>query len=113
MGTICGTARVVIDDLRAKGKKVGMIKLKALRPFPKQELREAAKKLKGLGIIDRHISLGYQGAVASDVKNALYGMNLNVNSYIAGLGGKDVTPQHFETLFTELEKEKDKGGWLM
>ena len=112
-GTICGTARVVIDQLRKKGVKAGMIKLKALRPFPKHELREAAKKLKGLGVVDRHVSLGYQGAVASDVKSALAGSGTEVASYIAGLGGRDVTMDHFREVFADLKAEKKSGGWLM
>lgn len=112
-GTICGTARVVVDSLREKGVKAGLIKLKALRPFPKHELLDASKNLKALGVIDRHVSLGYQGAIASDVKNALYGSGVKVSSYIAGLGGRDVTVQHFNDVFKELSSGKKTGGWLL
>jgi pyruvate ferredoxin oxidoreductase alpha subunit len=111
-GTICGTARVVVDELRSEGKKVGLIKLKALRPLPSKELFEAAKNLRALGVIDRHISLGLEGAVASDVKNALYGSKVSVISYVGGLGGKDVNVDHFKNAFADLEGKRT-GGWLM
>ncbi|MBN1940749.1 MAG: pyruvate ferredoxin oxidoreductase, partial [Candidatus Diapherotrites archaeon] len=111
MGTICGTARVAVDALRAKGKKVGLIKLKSLRPFPEKDLQNAMKGLKGLGVLDRHISLGFTGPLYSDVKTVA-DAKTNVLGYIAGLGGRDVTTKHFEKVFSELAKGKG-GGWLL
>jgi len=68
-GTSVGTARVVVEELRKKGKKVGLIKLKSFRPFPAEEIRKACKNLKALGVIDRHVSLGSEGAITLDVKS--------------------------------------------
>ena len=58
LGTVCGTAKVAIDELRKKGKKVGLIKLKCFRPFPKEHLKDVCKNLKAVGVIDKNISIG-------------------------------------------------------
>ncbi len=112
MGTLCGTARVTIDKLRKQGKKVGMIKVRSLRPFPEKELQVAVKNLKALAVIDRHISLGQEGPLVTDVRSAIYCNDLTVNGYIAGLGGMDITVKLFEKVFSDLEKGKQNGSWL-
>jgi len=92
MGTVCGTARIVVDELRKKGKKVGLIKIKTFRPFPEQEIINATKNLKAIAVIDRDISLGQQGAVYTDINSTLNNItNTRIDNYITGLGGKDVT----------------------
>ncbi len=112
MGTLCGTARVAVDNLRKKGIKAGLIKLRCLRPFPEEELVKVTKNLKGLGVLDRHISLGFEGPLYTDIKSSLYGKNdLQVNSYIAGLGGRDIKVGHIEKALTDLTKGSG-GGWL-
>jgi len=112
MGTLCGTARVAIDRLRKKGKRVGLIRVRSLRPFPEKELQSAVKNLKAAAVIDRHISLGQEGPLFTDVRNAIYCNDISINSYIAGLGGRDITVNHFEKVFNDLEKGKQRGEWL-
>ena len=112
MGTLCGTARVAIDKLRAQGKKVGLVRLRSLRPFPEKELQEAVKNLKALAVIDRHISLGQEGPLFTDVRSAIYCNDISINGYIAGLGGRDITVKLFEKVFKDLEEGKQKGEWL-
>jgi len=112
MGTLCGTARVAIDKLRGQGKKVGLIRLRSLRPFPEKELQAAIKNLKALAVIDRHISLGQEGPLFTDVRSAVYCNDITINGYIAGLGGRDITSKMFEKVFADLEKGKQKGEWL-
>ncbi|MBN2067439.1 MAG: pyruvate ferredoxin oxidoreductase [Candidatus Diapherotrites archaeon] len=112
MGTACGTARVAIDVLRKKGKKVGLARVRSLRPFPEKELQSAIKGIRAVAVIDRHISLGQEGPLFTDVRNAIYCNDIPINSYIAGLGGRDITVKHFEKVFTDLEKGKQKGEWL-
>ena len=113
MGTLCGTAKAKVAELRSKGKKVGVIKLKSFRPLPVQELKAAIKNLKGLAVLDRHISLGYEGPLYSEVNSVASSIDLNPLGYIAGLGGRDITLQHIERVFNDLEKGKQSGGWLM
>src|SRR3989344_3696332 len=112
MGTVCGTARVVVDELRKKGKKAGLIKLRSLRPFPSKELQEATKNLKALGVIDRHVSLGFEGPLFTDIK-AVANPKLKISGFIAGLGGRDVSMEHLHSVFTELSKADPKGSWLL
>jgi len=107
MGTVCSTSRVVVDELRKTGKKVGLIKLKCFRPFPAQELRNACKGLKYLSVIDRNISLGYHGALATDIRDALYGSKVKVSGFIAGLGGRDVTPKDIRYMLTAKNRESE------
>ena len=112
MGTLIGTARVVVDKLRKEGHKVGLIKLRSLRPFPKKELINVAKGLKGLAVIDRHISLGYEGPLFIDVRSALFDADIKINNFIAGLGGRDITQKHLRKALLSLEKGLG-GGWLL
>ncbi len=116
MGSVCGTARVVVDQLREQGKKVGLIKIKSYRPFPKEDLIRETKQIKNLAIIDRDISFGYEGALYTDVKSALFGKKIDINGFIAGLGGRDITTKHIEKAIKESEKQtknkKEKIEWL-
>jgi pyruvate ferredoxin oxidoreductase alpha subunit len=112
MGTACGTARVVVDELRAKGKKVGLIKLRCLRPMPVKDLQNATKNLKALAVIDRHVSLGFEGPLFSDLKS-IAKENLKIIDFIAGLGGRDVSMKHIHRVFEEIQKAKPKGSWLL
>ncbi|MEK6893506.1 MAG: pyruvate ferredoxin oxidoreductase [Nanoarchaeota archaeon] len=110
MGTICGTSREVVNNLRAKGKKVGMIKLNIFRPFPREELAKliaSCKNLKNLIVIDRAISVGNEGPVFTEIRDALFDSKIMIKGYIAGLGGRDVRKQHIEKAFS-LQEEK----WL-
>ena len=110
-GTSVGTARVVVDKLRKEGKKVGLIKLKTFRPFPAEEIRKACKNLKGLGVIDRHVSLGSEGAMTLDIKSALSDEKCKVEGFISGLGGRDIDTKRLVKAFGILEKG-EKGVWL-
>lgn len=112
MGTICGTARVAIDKLRQQGKKVGLIRVRCLRPFPEKELQNAIKDLQSVAVIDKHISLGQEGPLFTDIRSTVYCNDISINSYIAGLGGRDITVKHFEKVFKDLEEGKQRGEWL-
>jgi pyruvate ferredoxin oxidoreductase alpha subunit len=111
MGSVSGTARVVVDELRKKGKKVGLIKLICFRPFPNNDLRNIAKKLKGIAVIDKCISLGNKGPLFTEVRNSLFGTNIKISGYIAGLGGKDITKDHLIQALQDMGKNKDS-EWL-
>jgi pyruvate ferredoxin oxidoreductase alpha subunit len=113
MGTLCGTAKEVVRQLRAKGEKAGLIRLRSLRPFPVKELQAAVKNLQGLAVIDRHVSLGFEGPLASDVKSVLQALPDApfVSALVAGLGGRDITVGRLKKAF-RLVKEKKSGEWL-
>ncbi len=103
-GTIAGTTRLVIDEYRDKGIKIGMVKIRAFRPFPVQEIREAVKGVQKIGVIDRNFSFGKSGIFFDEIKGALYNADTHpmMNGYVAGLGGRDVTPAQIREIADHL-----------
>jgi pyruvate/2-oxoacid:ferredoxin oxidoreductase alpha subunit len=93
-GTITGTARVVVDEYRGKGEKVGLLKMKMFRPFPTEDVRRILQKVRKVAVVDRNISFGATGIFAQEIRSALHqhGEGTSVFGFIAGLGGRDVTP---------------------
>lgn len=93
-GAIASTARVVVDNLREKGRKVGMVKIRLFRPFPKEELLEILCQVEKVAVVDRNVSFGVGGIFAHEMRAALCNEKVRpaIFSYIAGLGGRDVTP---------------------
>lgn len=102
MGGSCGTCRVAVDRLREKGQRVGMVKLRLFRPFPKEEILEATRRLKTLIVVDKHICLGGMGGpLFNDLRSLFYGSKrqINVVGFIAGIGGRDIRVEDFEYMF--------------
>ncbi|MFU8795982.1 MAG: transketolase C-terminal domain-containing protein [Dehalococcoidia bacterium] len=97
MGSYTETAKIVIDERRAKGEAVGLISLRLWRPFPFEELRQAVKDVGVLIVFDRCISFGMGGPVFSEVKSALYDVDRRpkVVGFVGGLGGRDVPEREF------------------
>lgn len=93
-GTITSVARLAIDQLRADGRKVGLMKLRLFRPVPVRHWCEALGHAKKVVVIDRNLSSGLGGVMASEIKSALYPLAAppTLFSAVAGLGGRDVTP---------------------
>jgi pyruvate/2-oxoacid:ferredoxin oxidoreductase alpha subunit len=93
-GTIASTARIVIDERRNKGERVGMVRIRMFRPLPKEEIRKALGKAERIAIIDRDISFGQGGIIAEEINSALSYLPGRpvICNFIAGLGGRDVTP---------------------
>jgi len=92
MGSVCGTIKEAIDELRNKGKKVGLLKIISFRPFPDDEVAAILSKAKHVGVIDKSISIGTEGILASDIKRTCYNKTkAEIKSFVVGLGGRDVT----------------------
>jgi len=108
MGTVTCTSREVVDELRQKGEKVGIIKLRFFRPFPSEILRKLVTNLDGLGVFDRSISYHGGGPVYNEVRSALFGMTIPVINHLAGLGGRDVTKEQISKMF-DLTSRAAKG----
>ncbi|MFH1211123.1 MAG: transketolase C-terminal domain-containing protein, partial [archaeon] len=108
MGSLFGTVKFVVDELRRQGQKVGVIRIRTYRPFPKEEIIKAVANIKGLIVFDRNISLGNEGALASEVKALL--PDKKVKGYIIGLGGADITPKH---IFRSIIEFNGKVEWLL
>ena len=96
-GSWAGDAKEAADMLRKKGLRAGVVRLRATRPFPADKLAEAVEKMNAVAVIDRSLSPGLPSVLAAEVKAALYdrGRRPFVKCFIAGLGGRDVTPLDF------------------
>ncbi|MDD1651633.1 MAG: pyruvate ferredoxin oxidoreductase [Methanomicrobiales archaeon] len=104
MGSICGTAKDAIDEMRAQGNKVGLLKIRCYRPFPGPEIAKALSGAKRVAVLDKNISLGSKGAVALEIKDALYGSGIPVYDYIVGLGGRDLRKSDIAAIAALAEK---------
>lgn len=107
-GTIGSTAKVVIDDLRGRGKKVGLVRIRLFRPFPKEKLLSALQggALKRIVVIDRNISLGQEGIFCEELKAVLYNSPIRVPvfGFVMGLGGTNVSPGRIKEALEEAER---------
>jgi len=96
-GTAGYTAHVAVDEMRKDGLKVGNFRMRMFRPFPFDIVRRVLLPAKKVAVVDRNISYGHHGMFAQEVKSALYGIPgaPPVFGFIAGLGGRDITPASF------------------
>ena len=100
MGSFSETVMMAVDRMRESGQKVGLFRIRLWRPFPYKELRKTVAKAKTIVVLDRAISLGMGGPIASELRNALYPLEKRpkVVGFVGGLGGRDVSPADFETV---------------
>lgn len=106
MGSTAGTAKDVIDDFRARGVKVGLLKLRLFRPFPAAEIAAALKGCKAVGVLDRAASFGgWGGPLFNEIRSALYEADKHppVANWIYGLGGRDCDLKQIAEVVTSLE----------
>ena len=104
MGSVAGSIKDVVDEMRERGEKVGLLKIKLFRPFPYETVVEALSKAKNIAVMDRALSFGAKPALYSDVVNAVFQASLDVKigSYVYGLGGRDIFRKDIEGIFEEL-----------
>lgn len=108
MGSVVGTLKDTVDDLRDNGVRAGAIKLRSYRPFPADEVRSALAGVEAVGVLDRNISLGFEGALFTDVKSSLYRNDSapKVSGFVAGLGGRDIPKRMFTKMFDCIREDK-------
>jgi len=106
MGSTAGTAKEVVDKLRERGEKVGLLKINLFRPFPKEEIAKTLKKAKKIAVLDRAQSIGTMPPLYMEIKNAISGKQ-KISSYIYGLGGRDIFQKDLEKVFIDLKNEKN------
>ncbi|WP_053956753.1 transketolase C-terminal domain-containing protein [Inediibacterium massiliense] len=106
LGSITGTAKVVVDELRKSGEKVGLLKIRFVRPFPEKEIIEIAKKTKVFGVLEKDISFGYEGTVYTNFNSTLAKLEKSPKAYnfIGGLGGRNISKEDIDKIFKELKE---------
>ena len=112
MNSTAGTTKTVVDELREKGIKAGMVKVRVFRPFPAEEIAEALGNLKAVAIMDKADSLNAMGgALYEDVISSMYTAKKQVPavSYVYGIGGRDTTSNNIHEVFDYLAQVAKTG----
>jgi pyruvate ferredoxin oxidoreductase alpha subunit len=106
MGSVIGTVKDVVDELRAKGQKIGVMKIRTYRPFPKEEIYKALNHVKEIAVLEKAVSLGYGGILVNEVKSVFYGKpkTPKINGFVVGLGGRDITVDTIHQIIREAVK---------
>ena len=113
MNSTAGTTKFVVDRLREKGVKAGLLKIRVYRPFPVDEIANALSHLKAVAILDKSDSLNAAGgALFEDVTSAMYVNNKYVPAvnYIYGIGGRDTKSDDIESVFNDLTEIVNTGN---
>ena len=90
MGSLCSSIRVIVDQLRDQGEKVGLLKIRSYRPFPVDAINEVVKDCSKLAVVDKNFAIGMSGALYADMKLKI---DKEMYGFITGLGGRDITPE--------------------
>ena len=109
MGSVCGTIKEVVDQMRKKGKKVGLLKIISYRPFPVARIYEALKNVPKVAVLDKSVSLGSYAPIAADVRAVFAGKKKGpsvISSFVAGLGGRDITVDSISEVFRKLSTKE-------
>jgi len=122
MGSMVGTARFALSQLKREWKKIGLIKLRAFRPFPREEFRRLARDLEVLAVVDRNNAKGSgSGALFSEITSALYNTEErpHVAGFVIGIGGADIVPEDFAYVakkslrIQQSGKLENENEWIM
>lgn len=112
MGSILGTVKDVVDEYRAKGEKIGVLKVRSFRPFPKEQICEAVKNAHAVVVLDKNISIGTnEGALFTETKSCLYNSKVRVPviGYTIGHGGRDIRVESIAKVIEETKKVSKSG----
>lgn len=105
-GSTAGTAKEVVDKLREKSQKVGLLKISMFRPFPSEDIISALKNVKSIAVMERAISFGTYSPIYQDIVSGFYESDARpqIQPYVYSLGGRDIFASDIEKVFEDLEK---------
>ncbi|MEK6816811.1 MAG: pyruvate ferredoxin oxidoreductase [Nanoarchaeota archaeon] len=104
ISSTASVVRSVIDKL--KNDDYGLLRINLFRPFPYEEVKAALANAENVAVLDRAMSYGANAPLYGEVLSSLYGSNVNVQSYVFGLGGRDIFEKDIENVFRELSSGK-------
>jgi len=111
LGSTCGTAKMVVDEMRDGGIKAGLLKIRVFRPFPAEEISQVLSKAKAVAVLDRSDSWSAQGGqVFTEIRSALFDLKAKPRliNYIYGLGGREITLDHLRSVYSALQKAESQ-----
>ncbi|MBI5429941.1 MAG: pyruvate ferredoxin oxidoreductase [Nitrosomonadales bacterium] len=106
MGSVLGTIKDTIDEMRDEGHKIGVLGITSYRPFPLAQVRAALQNAKRVVVLEKSLAVGIGGILSTDVRMALSGIQLHGYTVVAGLGGRAITRKSLHRLFREAEQDK-------
>ena len=110
MGSVVGTIK---DFIEKSNDKIGVLKIRTFRPFPKDEIIKILSKAKYAAILDKSVSLGEEGILAAEIKSAAYNkIKTKIQSFIIGLGGRDVTADTLKEIIKLVKKKDNKAKFI-
>jgi pyruvate/2-oxoacid:ferredoxin oxidoreductase alpha subunit len=114
MGSLASEATLAADDMRKHGYRTGVLGVRAYRPFPASALARALSSVETVTVFEKDVSYGYSGALATDLKAAIFDKRLvpRLHSYVAGLGGRDVRPEQLVEAATKVITGAAASGWI-
>ncbi len=101
MGSVLGTIKDTVDEMRANGDKIGVLGITSYRPFPIDAVRAALQNAKRVVVLEKSLAVGIGGIVSTDVRMAMSGLQLHGHTVVAGLGGRAITRKSLRALFTK------------
>jgi pyruvate ferredoxin oxidoreductase alpha subunit len=106
IGSVTGTVKDAVDELRDAGKNVGLLKIRCYRPFPHEEIWQAVKDAKVITVMDASFSMGSEGSIGLDLKAKLFGRPQApmVVDFVAGLGGREINTRTVHQLVERTEE---------
>lgn len=106
LGSVLGTLKDTVDELRNDGQKIGVLGIRSFRPFPLAAVRAALQAAKRVVVLEKSFSVGLGGVVSTDVRVALSGLHLHGYTVIAGLGGRAITKASLARTLREAMADK-------
>ena len=106
MGSVLGTIKDTVDEMRERGQKIGVLGITSFRPFPLAAVATALKNCKRFLVLEKSLAVGSGGIVATDVRMAVTGMGLKGYTVIAGLGGRAITKKSLAALFDKAGRDE-------
>jgi pyruvate ferredoxin oxidoreductase alpha subunit len=106
MGSVLGTIKDVIDEMRDEGHKIGVLGIISFRPFPLAAVRDVLEHAQRVVVLEKSLAIGLGGILSNDVRMSLSGIQLHGYTVIAGLGGRAITKKSLHALFRQAEKDE-------
>ena len=106
LGSVLGTIKDTVDEMRADGLKIGVLGITSFRPFPLAAIREAVKNARRIVVLEKSLAVGIGGIVATNVRMAIDGLAIKVYTVVAGLGGRPITRDSLHRVFRQALHEQ-------
>ncbi len=106
LGSVIGTIKDTVDEMRAEGHKIGVLGVHSFRPFPVEAIRRALSHAKRIVVLEKSFAVGIGGIVATDVRLAMDGLDTKIYTVVAGLGGRNITRTSLHRVFRQAENNQ-------